>query len=118
MAEAGLFLGWGPPVHGRERKSLDVFNESIQWYGQLQQAGSIESFEVVLLEPHGGDLGGFVLLRGSQEQIAALRASEDFERLTTRASLIVDNVGVVGAYINEGLARGMGIYQAQLDELT
>ena len=36
----------------------------------------------------------------------------------TRASLIVDNVGVVGAYINEGLARGMGIYQAQLDELT
>jgi hypothetical protein len=118
MAEAGLFLGWGPPVHGRERKSLDVFNESIQWYGELQQAGDIESFEVVLLEPHGGDLGGFVLLRGSQEQIAALRANEEFERLTTRASLIVENVGVVGAYINEGLARGMGIYQAQLDELT
>lgn len=118
MADAGLFLGWGPPVHGRERKSLDVFNESIQWYGQLQQAGSIESFEVVLLEPHGGELGGFVLLRGSQEQISALRVSEDFERLTTRASLIVDDVGVVGAYINEGLARAMGIYQAQLDELT
>jgi hypothetical protein len=118
MAEAGLFLGWGPPVHGRERKSLDVFNESIQWYVELEQTGNIESFEVVLLEPHGGDLDGFVLLRGSQEQIAALRASEEFERLTTRATLIVENVGVVGAAINEGLARGMGIYQAQLDELT
>jgi hypothetical protein len=118
MAEAGLFLGWGPPVHGRERKSLDVFNESIQWYGELQQAGSIESFEVVLLEPHGGDLDGFVLIRGTQDQISTLRASEEFERLTTRATLIVENVGVVGAYINEGLARGMGIYQAQLDELT
>jgi hypothetical protein len=118
MAEAGLFLGWGPPVHGRERKSLDVFNESVQWYVELQETGNIESFEVVLLEPHGGDLDGFVLLRGSQEQISALRASEEFERLTTRATLIVENVGVVGAYINEGLARGMGIYQAQLDELT
>jgi len=118
MAEAGLFIGWGDPVHGRERKGLDVFNESIQWYGELQQAGSIESFEVALLEPHGGDLGGFALIRGSQEQISALRASEDFERLTTRASLIVQNFGAVGAYINEGLARGMGIYQAQLDELT
>jgi hypothetical protein len=118
MAEAGLFLGWGPPVHGRERKSLDVFNESVQWYVELQQTGNIESFEVVLLEPHGGDLDGFVLIRGSQEQISALRASEEFERLTTRATLIVENVGVVGAYINEGLARGMGIYQAQLDELT
>ena len=118
MADAGLFLGWGPPVRGRERKGLDVFNESVQWYGELQQAGRIESFEVVLLEPHGGDLDGFVLIRGSQEQIGALRADEEFERLTTRASLIVDNIGVVGAYINEGLARGMGIYQAQLDELT
>ena len=118
MADAGLFLGWGPPVRGRERKGLDVFNETVQWYGEAQQAGRIESFEVVLLEPHGGDLGGFVLVRGSQEQIAALRADEEFERLTTRASLIVDNVGVVGAYINEGLGRGMGIYEAQLDELT
>jgi hypothetical protein len=118
MAEAALFLGWGPPVHGRERKSLDVFNESVQWYIELQETGNIESFEVVLLEPHGGDLDGFVLIRGSQDQISTLRASEEFERLTTRATLIVENVGVVGAYINEGLARGMGIYQAQLDELT
>ena len=64
-----------------------------------------------------GKLEG-VLLRGSQDQISELRSSEDFERLTTRASLIVESVGVVGAYINEGLARGMGIYQAQIGELT
>jgi hypothetical protein len=118
MADAGLFIGWGPPVHGREKQGLDVFNEAVQWYGQLQQDGRIESFEVALLEPHGGDLGGFILARGSQEQMSELRNSEDFERITTRASLIVDNVGVVGAYVNEGLARAMGIYQAQLDELT
>ena len=65
-----------------------------------------------------GDLGGSVLVRGSQEQMSELRASEELERLTARASLIVESVGVVGAYINEGLARGMGIYQAQIDELT
>jgi hypothetical protein len=118
MADAALFIGWGPPVHGREKKGLDVFNEAVQWYGQLQQEGRIESFEVVLLEPHGGDLAGFILARGSQDQMVALRGSEDFERVTTRASLIVDNIGVAGAYINEGLARAMGIYQAQLDELT
>jgi len=118
MADAGLFIGWGAPVRGREKKGLDVFNEAVQWYGQAQQDGRIESFEVALLEPHGGDLGGFILARGSEEQISTLRASEDFERITTRASLIVDGVGVVGAYVDEGLARAMGIYQAQLDELT
>src|SRR5437764_1460769 len=58
MADTGLFIGWGAPVRGREKKGLDVFNEAVQWYGQVQQDGRIESFEVALLDPHGGDPGG------------------------------------------------------------
>ena len=68
MAEAGLFIGWGAPVRGREAKGLEVFNESIEFWGRLQEAGRIESFEVVLLFPHGGDLYGFALLRGSHDR--------------------------------------------------
>jgi len=34
MADAGLFVGWGIPVRGREAKSLEVFNESVQYWGQ------------------------------------------------------------------------------------
>src|SRR2546423_14843269 len=107
MADAGLFIGWGAPVRGREKKGLDVFNEAVQWYGQAQQDGRIESFEVALLEPHGGDLGGVILARGSQGQISTLPASEDFERITTRARLIGDGVGGPGAYVGEGLARAL-----------
>jgi hypothetical protein len=59
MAAAGLFVGWGAPITGREAKGLEVFNESVQYWGKLQQDGKIESFEVVLLTPHGGDLEGF-----------------------------------------------------------
>ena len=40
---------------GPGTKALQVFNESIQYYTQLQQQGMIESFEPVALEPHGGD---------------------------------------------------------------
>src|SRR5215218_8578043 len=69
MAEAGLFVGWGAPVRGREAKGLEVFNESVEYWGRLQQDGRIENFEVVLLYPHGGDLGGFALLRGSHDQL-------------------------------------------------
>lgn len=58
MAEAGLFVGWGAPVRGRETKGLEIFNESVAYWGRLQQEGRIESFEVVLLYPHGGDLAG------------------------------------------------------------
>jgi hypothetical protein len=118
MAEAGIFIGWGANVVGREEKGLVVFNEAIQYWGGLQESGKIESFEVVLLNPHGGDLDGFSLLRGSQDQMSALLVDEEFERQTTRATLIVQNVGVVPAILGEGLGRSIGIYQQQIGELT
>jgi hypothetical protein len=118
MADAGLFIGWGEVVRGREERAVEVFNETIQFYGQLQADGRIESFEPCLLEPHGGDLAGFVMLRGSQEQIEAVHNDEEFERLLTRASFIVDGLGVVNAALGEELGRQMGVYQAQIAELV
>jgi hypothetical protein len=114
MADAGLFIGWGQVVRGREGQALDVFNETIELYGQMQSDGRIESFDVALLEPHGGELQGYVLLRGSEEQIDAVRRSEDFERVMTKGSLIVEDLGVINAAIGEGLARAMAIYQEEI----
>jgi hypothetical protein len=118
MAEMGLFIGWSTPVRGREAKSLEVFNESIQYWGSLQQDGKIESFEVVLLGPHGGDLGGFALLRGSRAQLDEVQGTDDFDRITTRAGLVVEGLGVVPAVLGEGLGEQIGLYQAQVSELT
>jgi hypothetical protein len=98
-----LFVGWGPIVRGREQKSLEVFQEALQYYSRLQQQGEIQSVEPVALEAHGGDLEGFLLIRGEPEKLARLRATEDFIALTTRAQQVVDNVGVVGAFVAEGL---------------
>ena len=64
MADYGLFIGWGALVRGRELKGLEVFNESIQFWADHQKKGNIESFEPVLLTPHGGDLAGFLLIKG------------------------------------------------------
>ena len=117
MADAGLFIGWGQVVRGREKRALEVFNESIEYWGGLQSDGKIEDFEVVILAPHGGDLAGFALLRGSPDQMNALRFDEEFERRTARADLIVENQGVVDASLGEGLGRGIGIYQQEIDDL-
>jgi hypothetical protein len=114
MADAGLFIGWGDVVRGREDRALDVFNETVELYGQMQSDGRIESFEVALLNPHGGDLQGFALLRGSEAQMDAVPRDEEFERLMTRASLIVENLGIIPAAMGASLARGMSIYQEEI----
>lgn len=118
MANAGLFIGWGAPVRGREAKGLEVFNEALAYYGRLQQDGAIESFEPVLLEPHGGDLEGFVLLRGAEERLAQLRLDDEFVRLSTRAGLIIEGLGVVGAALGDGLQDAIATYQQAISELA
>jgi hypothetical protein len=118
MADAGLFIGWGAPVRGREAKGLEVFTEALTYYGRLQQEGAIESFDSVLLEPHGGDLHGFILLRGSEQSLAHLRVDDEFVRLTARAGLVVERVGVVGGALGDGLQDSIATYRQAISDLT
>ena len=118
MPQGALFIGWGEGIPGREQKGLQVFNEALQYYTRLQQQGEIDGFEPFRLEPHGGDLLGFILLRGDREKLDRLRSNEEFVRLTLRAQLIVQRVGVVGAYTGDELNRMMSDYQQQLAELA
>ena len=118
MADSGLFIGFGAPVRGRERQAIKVFNEAFEYYARLQQEGEIESFEPVLLEPHGGELDGFFLLRGDQDKLARIRSSEEFERLTVRGQLIIENLGFVGAALGGRLMSQMSVFGEQVEELT
>jgi hypothetical protein len=118
VANAALVIGWGPAVRGREQKALQVFNEAIQYYTRLQQQGEIESFEPVALEPHGGDLNGFLLVRGDREKLSRLRYSDEFVRLNNRAMQVVDNFGVIGAFIGEELNRLFADFGAQASDLA
>ena len=117
MAGDALFLGWGPVVRGRELKATEVFQETLTYYGTLQQDGRIDSFEPVLIGPHGGDLAGFILLRGARDSLDRVRSSEEFQRLIVRAASIVDNVGVIDAYTGEALAQQMARFRTVSEEL-
>lgn len=117
MADEGLFFGFGEVVKGRERQAVDVFNESVEYYGKLQQDGKIEGFEAWFLTPHGGDLNGFFLLRGASEQLDEVQRSPDFERLQARASMIVERTGTIKAYTGDSLGRLMGQFQEAAGDL-
>lgn len=117
MAGEALFVGWGQIVRGREKRGLGVFQESVEYYGRLQQEGQIEKFDVFLLAPHGGDLAGWAMLHGEPSKLSQVRFSDEFTRLITRAGSVVDNIGVVIAYTGDALAKQMGVFAEVADEL-
>jgi hypothetical protein len=113
MADRVLFISWGENIAGREDRGLEVFNETVGMYGRLQQEGAIESFDVVLLNPNAG-IDGYMEIRGSAAQLAALRESDEFMKSLTDASLVVHELRSADGYTGAGIARVMEIYQASI----
>jgi hypothetical protein len=114
MADRAVFVGFGQPVRGREERAVEVFNEFVGLCGRMQADGRIEDMDVVLLDPHGGDLGGFFMLHGSADQCAALQMDGEFRRACIDADLIVDNFGVVPAATGNTVAEQMTMYTEAL----
>lgn len=111
MAEAALCTMFGEPIPGREKQALEVYGESVQYWTRLQQDGQIESFDLTVLAPTGGDVNGFILARGSANQIDALRRTKEFMQMINRVQLVVSHLRVIDAYVDEGLAQIMSQYQ-------
>ena len=113
MADRMLYIGWGAVARGSEEHSLEVFNEALGLLGRRQQEGKIEGFDVHLLEPNA-DMGGYIEVHGSAEQITMLRNDDEFRRNSIDASLVVDNLRHIEGFTNEGVARQMAMYQEAL----
>jgi len=108
MTDAALFIGWGATSAGRERKAVELFGESLKFLTELVTEGKVASVEPFFLEPHGGDLEGFFVVRGEQDELNAIRTSDAFQRLAVKAQVLVQNFGVVGAITGERLNKHMG----------
>lgn len=118
MAAGVIFIGWGPAVVGREQQAVQVFNEGVEAWTRWQREGRIESFEPVSLEPHGGELNGFCLLRGDMEKLGQLRMDPEFLRLNWRAGLVVHDLGVVSGFTGEELQRQFAGWAREATELA
>jgi hypothetical protein len=101
MADSVLFIGANRPIVGREQQALDVAKKFGDYYEKLQAAGRIESFDYVLLDPHGGDLNQFALIKGTAEKLDAVKGDEEFRQLVMETTLCTDGVGVISGIVGE-----------------
>ena len=104
MADRVILIGWDRPIVGREQRAMQLFRKSIEYYSTLQTGGKIESFEPIILSRHGGDLNGFILLKGEEKKLAAIREEDPFLELTLEATLCLDGFGIVSGYIGKGVS--------------
>jgi hypothetical protein len=70
-----------------------------------------------MLGAHGGDLGGFALLRGDPEKLGRLSMSPEFQRLTMRAAVCLEHVGVVSATLGAGVMGLMAHWKEVVADL-
>ena len=116
MAKGALFVGWGA-ITGREKGAQNVLGEAMQYLQRLQQEGTLDSIEAVALEPHGGDLQGFVLVKGDKDALAQLRVDEEFVRMIVGVQLVHERVGVVWAYAGTEMQSLFGMWDRQEERL-
>ena len=62
-------------------------------------------------------LAGYIELMGDAAQIQEVQEDAEFQRVTTDASLIVDDLNVIPGYTNEGVAGQMAMYQEAIAQV-
>lgn len=118
MSEAGFWVAWGIPTRGRERQALELLKRTTTGYlERLVQEGHIERFDAAVLKPQTTELGGFILIQGSQQQVDSLRRDHDFQRWVAQVQLVADRVGIVDAWVNQGLDEAYDLYEEALKRL-
>ena len=111
MSNHCLFIGWNRPVIGREMAAVEIFNMFVGFLTKEQKAGNIDSFEPVILGVHGGDLNGFVLVRGDQKKLDVLRASDTFLEMITGCQFNVQGFGVINGFLGDKVTEQLGRFQ-------
>jgi len=95
MASHVIFLGWNQVIPGREHMAAEHFQEFTQYLDVLKQKNIIDSFDAVFLSPHGGDLNGFLLIRGENAKLNDLIATEEWLTHQTQQQFLIDGLGVI-----------------------
>ena len=108
MANAGILISWEDSKVGREGLGAELWMRSTAFYAAKVADGTLESFEPFIAHRHGGVRNGFVLLRGDEAKLDALKRSNDFVDITLMAIHCLTAFSVLDVYLGDGLTALMG----------
>ena len=103
-----LFISYRRPKVGRELAALELIAALAALLEKHQAAGVVHSVEAVSLTPVGGELGGFLMVRGGEAAIEELRLSEELTELMLRGNLFLDDFSVIDGVAGERQRAWLG----------
>jgi hypothetical protein len=110
MSPNAIFFAWNRSIPGRERLSAEHFQDFSKYLGGLKQSGTIESFDTVFLNAHGGDLNGFFLIRGEGSKLDGLIAGDEWVTHMMRAGMHLEGSGAVRGYTGDLIMGRMELW--------
>ena len=104
-----IMFGWNRPQQGREGMAGELFAHTVNYFEKLKSSSNLESYEPVFLADHGGDLGGYFMLKGTHAQLDTMTSNDEWVDIVMRAGHCLTGVGVIqcytGSVIPEMMAR-------------
>ena len=118
MADAALFIGWGQVVRGREKRAVQVFNESVEYWGEgCRATARSRTSRWCSWRRTAATFRASPCCAAARSRSASCCADEESGAASRGADQIIDSQGVIDAAIGEGIARGMAQYQGEVDDL-
>jgi hypothetical protein len=93
--KAVLFIGSNRPHVGREQEAMSLWMETGSWLDAQQKAGWFSRWDAFWLTAHGGDMNGAFICYGDRAKLDEWRRTDEFEAWVFRASMLLDNLGIV-----------------------
>jgi hypothetical protein len=105
-----LLFGWNRSTSGRELVSSEHFQEFVGYLIGQQEGGVIDSFEVIFLDPNGGDLGGFFLIRGVADSLDQMTGTSEWMVHVMRGGQHLDGQCTIRGATGDAVMERMALF--------
>ncbi len=114
--DAALVTTWGPPLSGREGKSLEVFMEFVQYIGKNAAEGRCQPGEFFFAADGSG---GMAVVKGKSDDLAEMWESEENEKLLAKGHMIAQDLKTHWYFggSDEEMQRGTRIFAEAGNEM-
>jgi hypothetical protein len=106
--KAAIMFTYTRPTAGREAKALEVFTDSMTFFGKLAADGKCGE-PMVYLAPSGL---GMMIIHGERETLFEITGSDDFAKLYNKATYAVPDVKFELIAAGEGVQEDMQVWGA------